>query len=226
MSSTEVFGNRPQPQAKQAGAGLAGALDRPTVYIVDDDPGIRSALKESLRGDGWVLRDFSSGEEFLESYHPDSVCCIVLDLRMPGLGGLEVQRKLVERNALNPIICITGYADVPSAVQATRDGAVEFIEKPFSGPEIREAISRAIEKSAGLQKERARRRRIQARLHLLTQRERQILGMVVDGMLSREIAEELCLSRRTVEVHRNRLMKKMKAESVVELVRLVLGAQE
>ncbi len=226
MSSTEVFGSRPRAVGKPTGARLDGDLDRPIVYIVDDDPGVRSALKESLRGDGWVLRDFSSGEEFLESYHPDSVCCIVLDLQMPGLGGLEVQRELVERKALNPIICITGYADVPSAVQATRDGAVEFIEKPFSGPEIREAIARAIEKSAGLQKDRARRRRIQARLHLLTERESQILGMVVDGMLSREIAEELHLSRRTVEVHRNRLMKKMKAESVVELVRLVLGARE
>ena len=226
MSHTEVFANGPDPRAKKAGSGLAGSPDNPIVYIVDDDPGIRSALKESLRGEGWMLQAFSSGEEFLDSYHPDGVCCIVLDLRMPGLGGLEVQRELLRRNALNPIICITGYADVPSAVQATRDGAVEFIEKPFSRSEIKEAISRAIEKSADLQKIRASRRRIQARLHLLTERERQILGMVVDGMLSREIAEELCLSRRTVEVHRNRLMKKMKAESVVELVRLVLGAQE
>lgn len=226
MASTGLIETGSEMESSESKPVAVGTIEKPIVYIVDDDPGIRVALKETLRTTGWSVRVFPSGEDFLDAYHPDGVCCIVLDLRMPGLGGLDVQRELLNRNAMNPIICITGFADVPAAVQATRDGAVEFIEKPFSGAEIREAIARAIQKSATMQKDRARQRRIQARLHLLTDRERQILGMVVDGMLNREIADELGLSRRTVEVHRNRLMKKMKAESVVELVRLVLGARE
>ena len=144
---------------------------------------------------------------------------------MPGIGGLDVQRKLKESDEMNPIICITGHADVPSAVQATRDGAVEFIEKPFSELEILSAIGRAIRKSEEIQRARAKLRRVRARLHLLTDREKQILDMIVDGMLNREVAAELGLSRRTVEVHRNRLMKKMRAETVVDLVRLVLSAR-
>ena len=198
---------------------------KPTVYVVDDDPGIRAVLGDVIRSEGWSVQVCSTGEEFLASYQPDRICCIVLDLQMPGIGGLDVQRKLKESDEMNPIICITGHADVPSAVQATRDGAVEFIEKPFSELEILSAIGRAILKSEEIQRARAKLRRVRARLHLLTGREKQILDMIVDGMLNREVAAELGLSRRTVEVHRNRLMKKMRAETVVDLVRLVLSAR-
>ena len=219
LAAADVTTGREKP-------GVREAVNRPTVYVVDDDPGIRGSLQEAVRSEGWSVQAYGTGEDFLAGYEPERTCCIVLDLRMPGIGGLDVQRRLIESDSMNPIICITGHADVPSAVQATRDGAVEFIEKPFSREEIVEAIGRAIRKSEELQRVRARKRRVRARMHLLTDRERQILNMIVDGMLNREIAEELGLSRRTVEVHRNRLMKKVRAESVVDLVRLVLSVRD
>ncbi len=196
----------------------------PVVFVVDDDAAMRRSLAWLLESVSRPVESFNSAEEFLRSYAPDRPGCLVLDVRMPGMSGLELQNELARRKSLLPIIIISGHGDVPMAVRAMKAGVLDFIEKPFNQQVLLERISDALKRDARDRKERQRQDDIQSRLDLLTAREREVMELVVAGLTSREIAERLGVSPKTVEVHRNHLMDKLKVAGVVELVRLALSA--
>lgn len=194
----------------------------PTVYVVDDDDGMRRALDALLSTVGYKTAVFSHPGEFLGDFKPDSAGCLVLDIRMPEMSGLEVQQQLNRLGSMLPVIFITGHGDVPMAVQAMKEGAFEFIQKPFRDQDLLDRINHALKQDAENRNTVARRADIQRRLDSLTPRERQVMEMVVDGAANKVIAIDLTLSERTVEIHRAKVMEKMGARSVAHLVKLHL----
>ena len=195
---------------------------RPTIFVVDDDSAVRDALKLLLRSVGQAVETFGSGPEFLDAYGEDRAGCLVLDIRMPGMSGLEMQQKLNERHSILPIIFITGHGDVPMAVEAMQAGAVDFIQKPFRDQDLIDRINQALEKDSNNRAALGERNDIRRRLETLTPREREVLDLVVHGKANKVIAGDLKLSQRTVEIHRARVMEKMQASSLAHLVRMVL----
>ena len=195
---------------------------RPTIFVVDDDSAVRDALKLLLRSVGQAVETFGSGQEFIEAYSEDRPGCLVLDIRMPGMSGLELQQKLNERHSILPIIFITGHGDVPMAVEAMQAGAVDFIQKPFRDQDLIDRINQALEKDNNNRAALGERNDIRHRLETLTPREREVLDLVVHGKANKVIAGDLKLSQRTVEIHRARVMEKMQASSLAHLVRMVL----
>jgi two-component system response regulator FixJ len=195
---------------------------RATIFIVDDDMAVRDALKLLLRSVGQAVETYASAQEFLDAYSEDRPGCLVLDIRMPGMSGLELQQKLNERHSILPIIFITGHGDVPMAVEAMQAGAVDFIQKPFRDQDLIDRINQALEKDANNRAALGERNVIRKRLETLTPREREVLDLVVHGKANKVIAGDLKLSQRTVEIHRARVMEKMQASSLAHLVRMVL----
>ena len=193
--------------------------EEPVVYVVDDDPSVRKALQRLLRSAGHEAKTFGSAIEFLDFTHPDAPGCLVLDIKMPTLSGLELQDRLVEKGISFPIIFITGHGTVPSSVRAFKAGAVDFLQKPFEDRELLEAVSRGIEKHRRLRQDQKERETLRARLDTLTPREREVFGLVVSGILNKQVAYQLGTTEKTIKVHRARVMEKMGAQSVADLVR-------
>jgi len=196
------------------------------VFIVDDDEAMRDALDTLIRSVGMKTVLHASADEFLASYDPEQPGCLVLDVRMPGMSGLELQDRLVEEGVDLPVIIITGHGDVPMAVRAMRAGALDFLEKPFREQDLLHRIHQAIERDAKIRRERAAKADIVARLASLTSREREVMERVVAGKHNKAIASELGVSHKTVEFHRVKIMEKMKADSVAALVRMALTATD
>ena len=198
----------------------------PQVYVVDDDDAMRRALETLLSTVGFKTGVFSRPSEFLANFKPDSPGCLVLDIRMPDMSGLELQQHLNRMGSMLPVIFITGHGDVPMAVQAMKEGAFEFIQKPFRDQDLLDRINHALKHDAENRNTVARRADIQHRLDSLTPRERQVMDMVVEGAANKVIAIDLGLSERTVEIHRAKVMEKMGARSVAHLVKLHLTLAE
>lgn len=204
-------------QARAISEGL-----EPTVFVVDDDPAMRESLRWLIESVGLRVETFATGNEFLQQYHPSRGGCLVLDVRMPGMSGLELQEKLRSQGVRLPVIILTGHADVPMAVRALKAGAMDFVEKPFSDQLLLDRIQHAIELDRETRKGQRELDKIEARIARLTPRERQVMDRVVAGKANREIADELGLSPKTIEVHRAHVMEKMEVDSLAELVQVVV----
>jgi FixJ family two-component response regulator len=194
----------------------------PAVYVVDDDDGMRRALDALLSTIGYKTAVFSRPSEFLANFKADAPGCLVLDIRMPDMSGLELQQHLNRMGSMLPVIFITGHGDVPMAVQAMKEGAFEFIQKPFRDQDLLDRINHALKQDAENRSTVARRTEVLHRLESLTPRERQVMDLVVEGAANKVIAIDLDLSERTVEIHRAKVMEKMGARSVAHLVKLHL----
>jgi FixJ family two-component response regulator len=192
----------------------------PIVFVVDDYAPVRSSICRLLHAAGFVVAAFASAEEFLAQYDPRVWGCLVLDVAMPALNGLELQRILAQASSLLPIIFLTGEGDIPKSVQAMKHGASDFLTKPFNDEDLLAAVRTAIEKNRALRQEQAELSEIEARLATLTPREREVLEYVVAGKLNKQIAGDLGTVEQTVKVHRARVMQKMRVQSVAQLVRL------
>jgi len=198
---------------------------RPMIYLVDDDPAIRESLLFLLESVGHRARSYPSGEAFLEETRWRHPGCVLLDLRMPGLSGLQTQRALNERHLFLPIIFITGHGDTTSAVRAMKEGAFDFLEKPFSEKELLETVEKALASDEALASRHADQAIAKERMDRLSSRERDVLAYVIKGLVSKSIAEHLCISARTVEAHRNSIMRKFEVKNVAELVRIAVSAE-
>jgi len=192
----------------------------PVVFVVDDDASLRHALTNLLRSVGLRVETFGSAREFLDSPRPDAPGCLVLDVRLPGLSGLDLQRELTAAQLDVPIIFITGYGDIPMTVQAMKAGAVEFLTKPFRDQDLLDAIQHALERDRVAWHRRAALAALRQRYALLTPREREVMRRVVAGLLNKQVAAELGTSEIMVKVHRGQVMRKMQAASVADLVRM------
>jgi FixJ family two-component response regulator len=190
------------------------------VFVIDDDPSMRTAIKELIEAVGLSCQTFGSGQELFTATLPDVPSCLVLDVRLPGLSGLNVQRELAERGIHIPIIFITGHGDIPMSVQAMKAGAVEFLTKPFRDQDLLDAIEQATERDRLTRKERTEMVELEGRSEALTPRERDVMRLVVAGRLNKQIAVDLGISEKTVNVHRSQVMQKMQADSLAELVRM------
>ena len=200
-------------------------MTEPRVHIVDDDEAMRDSLKWLLESRGLKVELYPSAEAFLHVFNSGFCGCLVLDVRMPGMNGLDLHRELQARASTLPVIFITGHGDVPMAVSALKNGAADFIEKPFNDQDMLRLIESCMKQDRTAAAKRAENASVAQRLDSLTQREREVLGLIVAGKLNKQIADELRISIKTVEVHRSRVMEKMGAASVAELVQLVLKAQ-
>ena len=193
----------------------------PVVFVVDDDPSVRSSLKFLMSSVGLQVESFDSADALLQRKLPDAPSCLVLDVRLRGLSGLDFQRELAARNCHMPIIFITGHGDIPMSVRAMKAGAVEFLTKPFRDQDLLDAVRIALEKD----RERLERKKevsdLKERFNSLTPREQKVISMVVSGMLNKQIADQLGTAENTVKVHRSRAMEKMHAQSVAELVKMI-----
>jgi len=193
-----------------------------TVLVVDDDPGVRNAMRSLLKSVGLNSLLFGSAQEFLAAYQPSQQGCLVLDIRMPGMSGLELQQQLNMRGAVIPVIFMSGHGDIPMAVEAMQHGAFDFLQKPFRDQDLLDRIQRAIVKDGELRKSLGEHERIRSHLESLTPREREVLDLMTQGLQNKSIAQKLAVSPRTIEIHRARVMEKMNAHSVAELVRMML----
>ena len=191
----------------------------PIVFVVDDDISVRESLELLIRYAGWQTETFASAEEFLARPRIDVPSCLVLDVSLPDLNGLDLQKRVIDRTDM-PIIFITGHGDIPTTVQAMKAGAVEFLTKPFGDDVLLEAIERAIERSQVALGEEAERQGIRERYLALSAREREVMALVISGLLNKQVAAELGISEITVKAHRGQVMRKMQADSLADLVRL------
>jgi FixJ family two-component response regulator len=193
--------------------------EEPVVFVVDDDRGVREATTSLLTSVGLNVETFRTAQDFLNSGRADAAGCLVLDVRLPGLSGLELQRELARAGVAMPIIFVTGHGDVPMSVQAMKAGAVEFLTKPFRNQELLDAIQQAIARDRADRRRRAELAALRQRYDSLTPREREVMARVVAGLLNKQIARALGTSEVTIKVHRGQVMQKMRADSVAELVR-------
>ncbi|HEY8052235.1 MAG TPA: response regulator [Steroidobacteraceae bacterium] len=197
----------------------------PIVYVVDDDDGVRNSLRLLAKSVGLNATAFAGAQQFLAGYDPQQPGCLVLDVRMPGMSGLELQQLLNLRGAVIPVIFITGHGDVPMAVESMQQGAFDFLQKPFRDQELIDRIQRALQSDRARRNELAQRSRIRERYDSLTPREQEVLALVSAGKANKVMAADLGLSQRTVEIHRARVMQKMGAGSLAQLVRMVLDLE-
>jgi two-component system, LuxR family, response regulator FixJ len=198
----------------------------PVVFIVDDDEAVRNSLRLLLKSVGLAASALPSAQEFLDMYKPAQPGCLVLDVRMPRMSGLELQELLNREGAVIPVIFITGHGDIPMAVEAMQAGAFDFLQKPFRDQQLIDCIQRALEKDRASRTELNERSRIRERLESLTPREREVLALVANGKANKVMAADLGVSQRTVEIHRARVMEKMGASSLAQLVRMVMDHGE
>jgi FixJ family two-component response regulator len=192
---------------------------RSVVFVVDDDVSMRDALRNLLRSVGLQVETFDSAQEFLARPRPDAPGCLVLDVRLPGLSGLDLQRELAKADIDIPIIFITGHGDIQMSVQAMKAGAVEFLEKPFRDQDVLDAVQQAIERDCEARAQRQEAAELRARYDSLTAREREVMTLVVRGLLNKQIAAEVGTTEATVKLHRGRVMHKMQAGSLADLIR-------
>jgi len=194
--------------------------NRPIVFVVDDEPAICLSLQRLLRSVGLEAQTFPSAQEFLGVKHPDGPGCLVLDVRLPGLSGLDLQQELLDAKVDLPIIFITGHGDIPMTVRAMKAGAVEFLTKPVRDQDLIDAIQHGIEKHRAVRLERAKVNEFKTLYDSLTAREREVFSLVAQGLLNKQIAAQLGVAEKTIKVHRGQVMHKMKAESLADLVRI------
>jgi len=197
-----------------------------TVFVVDDDDAVRNSMRWLVESVGLPVETYASAREFLETHDPNRPGCLVLDVRMPGMSGLDLQEKLHEKGIVIPIIVVTGHGDVPTAVRAIKAGAVEFIEKPVNDQLLLDTIQRCIEKDSEYRQELATRSVIAARYMSLTPREREVMARVVAGEPNKVIARNLDLSAKTIEAHRAAVMRKMEADSLASLVHMAIACED
>jgi FixJ family two-component response regulator len=203
-------------------AGEAGSNGKQIVYVVDDDDAVRDSLSMLLRSVNLQVESYGSGQDFLDHLRPGVPGCVVLDIRMPRMSGLEVQQKLVETGCALPVIFITGHGDIPMAVQAIRNGAADFIQKPFRDQDLLDRIHEVLAEHSAQRSVDSHRTELKARFESLTDREREVMLMVVAGKANKVVALDLNLSQRTVEIHRARVMDKMQARSLADLVKMAI----
>ena len=197
----------------------------PIIMVVDDDSGVRNSMRSLLKSVGLESALYASAQEFLAAYQPVQPGCLVLDIRMPGMSGLELQQQLNLRGAVIPVIFMTGHGDIPMAVEALQHGAFDFLQKPFRDQDLLDRIQRAIVKDTEQRQTLGETARIKAHVESLTAREREVLDLLTQGKQNKSIAQDLGVSPRTVEIHRARVMEKMNAQSVAQLVRMMLDLQ-
>jgi len=191
-----------------------------TVFIVDDDAGLRQAIHDLVESVGLRAQSFASGEDFLRAKHTSRPSCLVLDVRLPQMNGLDFQRRLVETGVETPVIFITAHGDIPMSVRALKSGAVEFLTKPFRDQDLLDAIHQALERDRVADQQQAGLHILEERFHTLTAREQEVMSLVVSGMLNKQIASGIGAAEATVKIHRGNVMRKMQAGSVVDLVRM------
>jgi len=192
----------------------------PTVFIIDDDRGMRQAVQDLVESVGLRAESFATGQEFLDKRRTSDPSCLVLDVRLPQMSGLDFQQRLTEIGMQIPIIFITAHGDIPMSVRALKSGAVEFLTKPFRDQDLLDAIQQALQRDRVVQEHEAEVRELRERYQGLTAREREVMGFVVSGLLNKQIASEIGASEATIKIHRGNLMEKMQAASLVELVRM------
>ncbi len=201
------------------------AHKNPTIVIVDDDLAVRTAVRLLLRSVNFTVEMYGSGDEFLSAFNPDLPGCLLLDIRMPGISGLALQKQLNAQHSTTPVIFMTGHGDVPMAVEAMQNGAFDFIQKPFHDDKLLETINRALKKDEETRHSIHQHDAIRRRLQSLTPREREVLALITAGKANKVVAGDLSVSQRTVEIHRSRVMEKMQASSLAHLVRMVVAIE-
>ena len=199
---------------------------QPTVFVVDDDEAVRGSLKLLLKSIGLAAMAYPSAPEVLAAYRIEQAGCLILDIRMPGMSGLELQQQLNGRGAAIPVVFISGHGDIPMAVEAMQHGAFDFLQKPFRDQDLIDRVQRAMERDAASRDQLRQLGRIQERLDSLTAREREVLGLMILGKRNKVMAGDLGVSQRTVEIHRARVMEKMEARSLAQLVRMMLELEQ